>query len=74
MSAREIQPELSVHLPGKADPIIAFRGGWSHAKDQVKDTSVLDLAFANEMLTRGLENTPSGLTITVVEPMYSVVC
>ena len=71
MSAREVQPELSIHLPGQADPILELRGGWSHAKHQPMDTSVIDRAFDTEMITKGLEQTSSGITISTVEPIYT---
>ena len=72
MSAREVQPELTIHLPNSEKPLIELRGGWSHSKEEATDPTVLRLAFENEMLAKGLEQTPSGVIVSTVEPIYSI--
>ncbi|MCZ6674874.1 MAG: response regulator [Verrucomicrobia bacterium] len=71
MAARAIQPELSIHLPGELEPLIELRGGWSHSKHESADPVVLKNAFETEMLSKGLEQTESGVTISTVEPIYA---
>ncbi len=71
MSTNEVQPELTVHLPYQETPLLRLRGGWSHNKDEETDASILKLAFETEMLSKGLEKTPSGVIISTVEPIYS---
>jgi hypothetical protein len=71
MAAQEVQPELSIHLPGELEAIIELRGGWSHSKHEPTDPTILNQAFETEMLTKGLEKSPSGVTISIVEPLYA---
>lgn len=71
MAANEIQPELSIHFPGQVDPLIELREGWSHSKTEAPDPAILNQAFETEMLGKGLEHTVSGITISIVEPLYA---
>ena len=71
MSTHEVQPELTVHLPNQETPLFRLRGGWSHSKDEETDPSILRLAFETEMLSKGLEKTPSGVIVSTVEPIYT---
>ena len=71
MAANEIQPELSIHLPHQIEPLLELRGGWSHSKTETPDPAILTQAFETEMLARGLEHTVSGITISIVEPLYA---
>lgn len=71
MSQRDVQPELTIHLPHEVTPIIHLRGGWSHSKDEESDPAILRLAFETEMFAKGLEHTPSGIIVSTVEPIYT---
>lgn len=71
MAANEVQPELSIHLPNQIEPLLELRGGWSHSKSEALDTTIIRKAFETEMLSRGLEHTTSGITISIVEPLIA---
>jgi len=72
MASQEVQPELSIHLPGDLEAIIELRGGWNHSKHEQTDPTILKRAFETEMLTKGLEQSESGVTISIVEPLYAL--